>query len=864
MKLKTLSLNCVLLVTTMFATPSLVAAQETQPPADASSQGEEFQTEELVVRGRFIPEPMRETSEVVTLLSADDLARQGDDDAAQALTRLSGITVNRGFVFVRGLGERYSSALLNGSPLPSPDPLRRQIPLNVFPTNVLDSAVVQKTASSNYPGEFGGGIVDLRTLRQPNETFLNASIGTGWNTVSTNEKGVFVYGDGKDWTGSDDGTRDIPPALAAALSRRTEINRTNVPAAELERIGESLVSGDLWVIQSDNLDPDFEGEASAGTSIDVGRFNLGLIGAASYNHEWRTQNANRTTIIGDALASEYTVLSSSLNITTSAFGSASLGWDTHELTLTGLFVRDTIKDASIATGYDPDVIFDEDRTPNTRSDSSGWFERELSSMQFTGEHGLGDLEINWRTALSSASREAPYEIGVGYSLLPGNRVAFAGRNSIAFSELRDEVFSAGVDATYTLALDDRREAVLRGGLDYSNTVRSAERIEFGFEQVADIGNLLFSRIDFILAPQNIGPRFVLDESTGPSDSHRGRLTLNAAYLSGDVELTSFLRTALGVRFEEGRQTLRTFNRFGQARSERADIENTYFLPSGTVTWNFAEDLQLRLGYSQTIARPQFRELAPTDFFDPDADRTYQGNPFLKDSEFQNYDARLEYYFGRNQFVTVGGFYKKVENPIEEVIVPLADIFINYINAPEATIWGGEAEFRARFEMPFALPLLDGAEWLFSTNYTYTASEVSAGPNDLVRSPLAPGFALRPASDFGLDGSELQGISEHMVNAQFGYETVSSQLTLLMGWASERILQRGGGGLPDVVEDPGTQLDLVYRRDFRIMNTDFTVGLSGRNLLETERQEFQESRLGRTEFNSYERGRTFSISLSAKY
>ena len=169
----------------VLALAPMVAAQEANPPADPPAE-ESRTLQTVVVRGQFIPEPQRETSQVATFLSTEDLTRQGDANAALALTRLSGLSIVSGrFAYVRGLGDRYSSALLNGSPLPSPEPLRRTVPLDLFPSSVLAGAAVQKTFSANYPGEFGGGVIDLQTLRQPAENFLTvkAGISAGWRSV---------------------------------------------------------------------------------------------------------------------------------------------------------------------------------------------------------------------------------------------------------------------------------------------------------------------------------------------------------------------------------------------------------------------------------------------------------------------------------------------------------------------------------------------------------------------------------------------------------------------------------------------------------------------------------------------------------
>ncbi|MGZ9098548.1 MAG: TonB-dependent receptor plug domain-containing protein, partial [Brevundimonas sp.] len=221
MKTLTLTLSGVLLATSALIAPGQALAQtpvQTAPPS-AAAQDPSVQTEpeavgeldEVVVLGRFIPEPNRESAEVAAFLTAEDLERTGDSSAAGALARVTGLTVVEGrFVYVRGLGERYSSALLNGSPLPSPEPLQRVVPLDLFPSSILESVTVQKSYSVDFPGEFGGGVIDLRTIDAPNDPFFSMSTSIGGNTETTGEDSLIYYGSRTDFTGFDDGTRDVP------------------------------------------------------------------------------------------------------------------------------------------------------------------------------------------------------------------------------------------------------------------------------------------------------------------------------------------------------------------------------------------------------------------------------------------------------------------------------------------------------------------------------------------------------------------------------------------------------------------------------------------------------------------------------
>jgi outer membrane receptor protein involved in Fe transport len=849
--------------------PLSAAAQAAEPaPAPAQTEAEpeaaaEPEIETVIVRGRFIPDVQRQSSEVVSVLTSADLSRTGDDTAAAALTRLSGLSVvSDRFVYVRGLGDRYSSALLNGSPLASPEPLRRQVPLDLFPSNILNSANVQKTFSTNYPGEFGGGIIDLRTLRRPREPFVTAKVGTSYNTESTGQTGFFVRGSDDDWTGRDSGLRDVPGPLAEALGANRRITDGNFSDAQLERIGESLVNSPLTVIQRGDMVPDFEVELTGGTTLDRDSYSIGLIGVVGYSSEQRTRVAERVDVVGGVAESRDINTASTWDIVANVFGSASVEWGENSVALTGLLVRSTTKDAFVETGTDINLPANQSQ----RREGSAWYERELRTLQLAGDHTLENTDIAWRLALAESTRQAPYERDVTYSVVNG-LASFQGANlgnSTRFSDLSDTISSGGIDLTYNGEWNGR-ELVFKWGFTASNTERDFTLLTFAFTgpRGPTPVEVLRARVDFLFSPDNISPRrWVLNEQTGRDDAYTGELANRAAYASVEHDVTDFIRASFGLRYEEAEQRVATFNRFGERPSDPVSLENDYVLPALTLTWNFADDLQFRAGYSQTIARPQFRELAFTPYIDPDTDRIYQGNPFLTDSKFQNYDARLEWYFGNRQFVTGALFYKTIENPIEEVIVRLERTITRFLNAPEAQLWGVELEYRDTFEVPFEIPFLTDPQFLFNVNYTYTSSEVIAPAGTTVISPVD--FRRVSAAQFGLDGSQLQGTPEHIANLQFGFETDSTQLTLIAGYVSERIARRGLGALPSVFDDPGVSLDLVFKHDFEMFGQALTLGLSGRNLLDQKNEEYQISSLGRTEANTYARGSSFSLSLGARW
>ena len=863
-----LSLGGMLLMTTMLVSPLTANAQTVDQPVIDTSQI----ADQIIVRGRNIPEPQRATSQVATFLSREDLVRTGDANAALALTRLSGLSVvGGGFAYVRGLGDRYSAARLNGSPLPSPEPLRRTVPLDIFPSNILEGATVQKTYSPNYAAEFGGGVIDLQTIRDPGEAYLNVKLGVSLNTETTASDGIFVNGGDLDFLGYDDGLRSIPGPLASIIASQTPLTPSALGGdAAVEAIGESLVNSPLSVIQNGTLGPNYEGTIDGGGTIDLNDdVSLGLVGVIGYDQEWTTENSKRQVVVGDTIGIDYDTIETSLDVTVNALGTAALKWDQHLLQATLLYIHTTTKQAQIDDGSD----FNAPDTGLVVDESNSFLERQLKMGQLVGEHSFGDFNVDWRTAFSRSNRDSPYEQdlrrirndeGVPLYQQANNR-------NIVFSNLVDDNFGGGLDITYEAPLSGARQADISVGVDYSETDRAYDFFAFRFAGGNSIPlDVQSARPDFLFSPDNIDPsRFVLIETSTRTDSYDAQLITRAAYAEIDAELIPTLRTTVGVRYEDAGQKVNTSDRFGNF-GQGADLANDYWLPSALVTWNFTDDMQFRLGYSHSIGRPQFRELAPSLFFDPATDRSYRGNRFLVDSEFRNYDVRYEYYLGRNQFITLAGFYKEIFNPIEEIQFETSTFVFDttFINSPKAELFGGEFEYRTRFGIGWN-DWFDRRDWLFSVNYTYTNSEIVVSAGDIVVDPLSSVRVEQDANLFGLDGAPLQGTPEHIVNAQFGWEGDNDQLTILFGWVDERILQRGSptatGGLPDVVEDPGIQLDVNYRYDIQLFGNDVTLGLSGRNLLNEDHEEFQISESGvRSEFNTYERGRSLSASITARF
>ncbi|MEL6285596.1 MAG: TonB-dependent receptor [Pseudomonadota bacterium] len=899
-----------LLASTALSQVPLALAQETQP---AEEQGEEdaLVQQTVIVRGEFIPDEKRSTSEVSSVLDADDFAIQGDGDIAAALRRVTGVSIaDNKFVIVRGLNERYSSSTLNGSPLPSPEPLRRVAPLDLFPTSVLQSTLVQKTYSPEQSAEFGGGSIDIRTKAVPEEAFFEISGSLGANTETTFQDGFLYNGSDTDFLGYDDGVRDLPPGLGALINGQTTDEFGNVleiedlPTAENRAIALGLFTDpNLVVLQEGQVGPDVGIDLAAGNRYDVNAdLSIGVLGTVSYGNEWQTREARRGfAFFGDSERSsldsnnqDFTATSTTNTTTINALGSVGLDLFTdHEIQFTGFVTRGSEKEARIEQG---NLDAELERDQIQRQDVTEWIERELWTTQARGDHvfpSLMDLEVGWRASYSEATREAPYQLSVGFDV-GDNGPTISGETNltnIEFSTIEDEATDLGIDLLLPLLVGDI-EVDIKGGYAYVEKDRSALSNQFvlagatidpavrslrpdvAFSQVFDVENGSATLQD-------------LQSASFPS-FYLATLEVDAFYAGIDAQLTPFLRAAVGGRYEDAIEVVQTretptsdfpgVEGSDGGRLNAPPIDEAEFYPAATLTWNFADNLQVRVGYSETITRPQFRELAPSRFVNSETDQAFFGNPFLVNSNLTNYDARVEYYFQRDQFITAGFFYKDIENPIEEINSGDESGTVTFINVPSAELRGLELEYQQ------TLPLQDwGLDfgWLstkdvtIKTNYTYTDSEIgSSGSILLFNRGGAQNGVLTPrviddASGFIEDGRQLQGQSEHLLNFQLGYADFEarSEANFLINFASERIRTGESFNNPDapaVIEEPPVSVDFVYNREFTLYGGEYEAGFQVQNLFGDEYTAFQEAGSDTLDVDTYDIGTSFSVSLKRTF
>jgi TonB-dependent receptor len=884
------------LASTALVAPSVMA--QDAPPADPAPQSDvvsetnpDQPTVVTVKRGRNVPNVMRRTAEVASFLTTEELKRTGDDNAAEALTRVTGLSIVEGkFIYVRGLGERYSAALLNGSPLPSPEPLQRVVPLDLFPSSVLSRVTVQKTYSPEYSGEFGGGVIDLRTLTAPREPFLAFGIGTGGNSETTFKEAFTHYGSSTDPFGFDDGTRDVPDRLAAAIATKKRISAANFPATyqtavsgnianpelNLQAIGQSLENARLNLIQStDSVPANFSFNLSGGRKFDVGAGQFGVIAVVDFSNSWKTRNGTQGSAFIDlgnlVRFNDFDVSTTDNNVAWNGLVNLGYSIEGHDFQFLNFGVRRTTKRTQIKEGND--ALF----SSNTiRDDSTGWYERVMLVSQFNAEHTLSEkMRLGWRLNHAVTTRDTPYEKSIRYEKDIAGLYTHDGsrqQNKTGFSELEDIVDSAGIDFTYDFSLGEGRDGKVIVGMDTLKNTREATSREFRLKASGLSGPIIYTRVDYLLSDFNIRPGvFEIQEVTGGqgASAYEASLEVQSGFVKADVAVMPLVRVAGGLRFENAEMSVATINLFPSEgfTPTTTTLDNDYVLPAATVTWNFAENRQLRFGASQTIGRPQFRELAPQTYIDPEADRSYTGNPYLTDTEITNIDTRFEWYDKPGQYWTVGAFYKDITNPIE--ILTISDqggqILQSFVNAPKATLYGLELDTKRTFGSLGQGAFFENKDWILQANYTYTQSEIKIETGDTVDVYSGNVRQSLAASNLLVDGTPMQGQSEHVLNLQFGFEDSQSrsQATLLATHVSERVSARGASGYPDYIQVPGTQLDFVYRKGFDVMGKEVNLSVEVRNLLGTEYEEYQEAK-GRVDIMKYPLGSSLSLGLSTKF
>ncbi|OUS25361.1 TonB-dependent receptor [Thalassotalea sp. 42_200_T64] len=818
-----------------------VVAQENETRANDEA------IEEVVVKASrlrgtasAVLEERKNQAFVADILGAEQIARTGDSDAASALKRVTGLTLVDGkYIYVRGLGERYSSTLLNGAQVPSPDPTRTVIPLDLFPASIIESLSVQKSYSASMPAHFGGGNVDIRIKTIPADFTLQLAGNLGGNVDNFGE-GMSYNGGGDDWYGRDDGTRGAPASLQQVWHNYQQVE-------DLSQSQNRQIAADLnrdYDPVNDVVSPDFGLDFTIGdrfASTD-GLWNYGYLVATSFDDEYRvskqfagqdfTKRPDGSYFLrrgfDDIESTEHTVK-------WSAMFNFGIEYDhNHRLDFSSMLLNDTVDEVKVKLGNTNNVLLSDGL--RIRDNEVSYEERELITNQIRGTHNFPELMLlgaDWFYSDSRSNRYAPGNVSTRFILADENmdgefdfddesslrRATTASRYT--FQDLNDDVENWGFNLSLPLTFG-RSEIELKAGGNFVDKTRDAMARRIDVNTLAfDDADLSGSMVNDILTDELIlnwpllGNEQIIRDTTVDGDDYFSAQKIDAYYGEVDWFYDNTWRIAAGIRWEDFRQVvapLKTDGRFDLPNDPTvADLQNLArteddFYPALALTYVMSEQMQWRASYGETVVRPDIREIAPATYLDPLTGQPIGGTPGVRSTMIKNYDLRWEWYMNTGENLSIGLFYKDMIDPIESVQSPAQDgpALIRIANAETGEVYGVEVEFLKDFTfMGNALGGI-GNDLFLSGNLTLSDSEVEIDTQKVVEQTGVSAAITNPTR-------RLTGHSEYVINLNLGWDAPNGNhsATLAYNVFGERIIFPGIEGEDDKFEQPFHSVDLIY-------------------------------------------------------
>ena len=801
----------------------------------------------------------RNSEGIANIVGAEQMARQGDSNAASALKRVAGITLIGGKdIYVRGLGDRYSATELNGMALPSPNPIKRTVPLDLFPSSVIGSLEVQKTASSDITSSFGGGYVNVRTKKSTDEDYVKLKVGVNAHD-SKGETAIKGQNGTSDWTGYDTAYRPFPDTFVTssqptvgttapdltlnnqqvqAMLQGRDVNRQSASVPMGKEVGMEVAKS--FVFSDDhelNVLATYEYKTEAKlreyTSYDYLISGTGVVG--DQDNE-ATNNLYRQTIQhGGIINANYRL-------------------HNFDLGYTLLYVLNTLDQTRDIQG-----TFGENNSDELQTYFE-WQERELMVNQINGgfDYNLWlDNRFNFGAEYAFASEYVPNDVQYNYIRnSTTDPYQFKRRESQLLYDNRET--NDDLESFYAY---NRTLVPMLSDEDYIEVGGMTEKKEREYRRVQLQIRSLLSNSDPLTTTGNMND--IINEGNGsnldpsltsqPKDSYDSDLTRNAMYFKSMIKPTENLDVTFGVRKVDYEQNVDQFYTDGtQVASQQYTLAFKKTLPSIAAKYALNDDHQFRLAYSETFVAPDIREFVASEFIHPVFLAKIAGNPDLVETDIYSYDARYEYYFNPTDVFSFAAFYKQMDNPIEDARVDTTSTLPRYSfkNATAADLTGFEISWNKH--LGFISSWLD--DLIFSGNYTYIQSDVTLSEEQQAKEPSSE--------------RQLQGLSPTVINLAMTYEDIGSRVvTVSYNKMDERLMRVGlknGNTITalDEYEIPPAVVDFTWIENFhsKAFDTNMALTFKAKNLLDGETIWHQE---GKTTL-VYKTGRSYSLSLSAKF
>lgn len=781
-------------------------------------------------------------------ISSEAIKKTPDRSTSDVIKRISGATIqDNKFAIIRGMSDRYNAGFINGAPLPSSESDKKAFSFDLFPATILDNIVILKTATPDQTGEFAGGIIQINTKSIPEKNMQNFSIGLGYNPQTTFKNWITYNGGKTDFIGIDDGTRAMPSAYP----------NPGFTTNKNQQIEDARLFNYDWTLKQQKALPNTNFQYSLANVGKLFKRDAGSVFAITYNNTNSTTYTTRRTFTEQGENYPIDKFSDFKDTTYSNVILASAIWNlaykihnNHQIGLKNLYSVNS-EDRVITRRGAKDIVSNIWERSSVR-----WFtQNNIYSSQLNGDHYIepAKLKFKWVAGFSDIQREIPNlrrmtraktstleEDSIPYLAVisSGQGTSPSSCGSMLFQKTHETMKSIRYDLSRQFVIGKTKHELQIGGSHiYRERTFTSRLLGYNFYTFGskifkndslltlDDANIFNqSNIGIVDGPGKKDGGFLMVESTTPTDNYQASSMLHAGYLMADSRFfDSKLRFIYGARLESYRQKLSTVINGVPGTSDTTVID---ILPSINAVYSVTEKINIRLAYFKTVARPEFRELAPFQFLDFTTLYQISGNPNLVRSKIDNYDIRAEWYPGAGQIVSVSGFYKKINNAIEQVVdVGVAGsggLGITYANAALAQNIGAELEYRFKLSSIFKN---DSNKFLSNTsifsNFAYIQSKVD--------NRNTTGGEIRP----------LQGQSPYIVNAGVNYLDSDHDwgISVSYNWIGRRIVIVGSNiSEPSIWENPRHVLDLQVSKTFK---KKFEVKFNVRDLLAQNQIRYQD-------------------------
>ena len=779
----------------------------------------------------------KNTNTVASVISAESIKRSPDRNTAEILKRTPGASIQEGkYIIVRGLADRYNQAMLNGILLTSTEPDRKTFSFDLFPSQIIDNIIINKAFVPELPGEWAGGLIQVNTKDVPSKNFFNIQIGTSANSLITGKQFLKDKGGKTDWYGIDDGSRSLPMGYTTKSSFDTSSMATKTA------MGKSMSNN--WSPLTTTAKPNVSLQMNGGFSGTLWGKKIGGIIGISYANAYRFQdNVNNQNQLSNSGFSPYVALNDNKYINDINMGGiAGLSIFLNPLNKISYKAIVNVKTSNIFTQRSGTVY---DRQQLVKGNEFVFDQNTFFTNQLNGEHSLSQkLKFNWYGAFNILDAYSPDQRRILYTKnMTGNDPYVLNiSNSLSqqsgsrvFKSLSDYIYTGGGDLTLKL-----NQQTIKAGYMIQVKDRLYDAQLFAITMPIDNLSLRSLPADQAFASANFGNgydnKFAFNSIQNRNFRYLANTILNAGYLQFDNKISNGLRVVWGLRVENFDQLVGSVKKW--------DPRHTYsqvtdYLPGVNASFKLTEKANLRLTGSQTVIRPELRELSALSIYDFELNASVSGNPGLKRTKITNTDLRYEYYPSAGEMFTAGVFFKNFENPIESIYQEGSggSSLFSFQNATKATAFGFELEGRKKLSKRFTL----------QANGSYINSKIE-DKNIGISRPL-------------------QGQSPYLINAGLLYDVAEKGLniTALVNQVGKRIYLVGdiqaGAGSPDVYENPRALIDLQMSKKFA--NNKAEIKLTISDLL-NQRQIFYQNGDSNTGYDAAKDGLRFSRKFGTTY